>query len=183
MRNRHLSLRVLFVTFFREKKVEKLCCSTLLLLRGERAFDFASLSLSLAFSFAKKNTLECSFVVYRLSDCVWWCCAFALASYVCFLFGSGEGAFFPFMYRRRAIYVLPHTKAKLSSLLNLFLQILSRSWWWRWRSRRSADFSQTLTLALRRYFPLLLTTNNTPTQRRDIYIYIHNNAAFPRAIP
>ena len=55
-----------------------------------------SLSLSLAFSFAK-NTLECSFVVYRLSDCVWWCCAFAFASYVCFLFGSGEGAFFPFI--------------------------------------------------------------------------------------
>ena len=95
MRKRHLSLRVLFVTFFREKKVE-LCCSLQLLLWGERAFDFASLSLSLAFSFAKKNTLECSFVVYRLSDCVWWCWSkFAFASYVCFLFGEGEGAFFP----------------------------------------------------------------------------------------
>ena len=45
MRKRHLSLRVLFVTFFREKKVE-LCCSLQLLLWGERAFDFASLSLS-----------------------------------------------------------------------------------------------------------------------------------------
>jgi hypothetical protein len=72
-----------FVTFFREKKVE-LCCSTLLLLRGERAFDFASLSLSLAFSFAKKNTLECSFVVYRLSDCVWWCGLCLVVLRVCF---------------------------------------------------------------------------------------------------
>ena len=79
-----------FVTFFREKKVE------LLLFFKKRLYCGASASLSLAFSFAK-NTLERSFVVYRLSDCVWWCCAFAFASYVCFLFGSGEGAFFPFI--------------------------------------------------------------------------------------
>lgn len=77
-----------FVTFFREKKVE--FCSS------KTTYCGASASLSLAFSFAK-NTLERSFVVYRLSDFVWWCCAFAFASYVCFLFGSGEGAFFPFI--------------------------------------------------------------------------------------
>ena len=77
-----------FVTFFREKKVE--FCSS------KTTYCGASASLSLAFSFAK-NTLERSFVVYRLSDCVWWCCAFAFASYVRFLFGSGEGAFFPFI--------------------------------------------------------------------------------------
>jgi len=53
-----------FVTFFREKKVE--FCSS------KTTYCGASASLSLAFSFAK-NTLECSFVVYRLSDCVWWC--------------------------------------------------------------------------------------------------------------
>lgn len=33
---------------------------------------------------------------------------------------------------------------------------------------------------LLRYFPLLLNTN---TNTKKIYIYIHNNAAFPRAIP
>ena len=54
-----------FVTFFREKKVEFV--SSL-----KRLYCGASASLSLAFSFAK-NTLECSFVVYRLSDFVWWC--------------------------------------------------------------------------------------------------------------
>ena len=55
-----------FVTFFREKKVE-FCSSKTTVLWGD-----SRVSLSLAFSFAK-NTLECSFVVYRLSDCVWWC--------------------------------------------------------------------------------------------------------------
>ena len=79
-----------FVTFFREKKVE--FCSSLKrrTLWGERV----SLSGVL---FREEYPLECSFVVYRLSDCVWWCCAFAFASYVCFLFGSGEGVFFPFI--------------------------------------------------------------------------------------
>ena len=45
-----------FVTFFREKKVE-LCCSTKLLLWGERAFDFASLSLSLWRSLSRRRIL------------------------------------------------------------------------------------------------------------------------------
>ena len=84
-----------FVTFFREKKVE-FVSSLKRLYCGASARSTLCLSLSLAFSFAK-NTLECSFVVYRLSDFVWWCCAFAFASYVRFLFGEGEGAFFPFI--------------------------------------------------------------------------------------
>ena len=85
-----------FVTFFREKKVE-FVSSLKRLYCGASARSTLCLSLSLAFSFAK-NTLECSFVVYRLSDFVWWwCCVFAFASYVCFLFGEGEGAFFPFI--------------------------------------------------------------------------------------
>ena len=33
--------------------------------------------------------------------------------------------FFPLCIEEELFYVLPHTKAKLSSLLNLFLQILS----------------------------------------------------------
>ena len=130
-----------FVTFFREKKVE--FCSS------KTTYCGASASLSLAFSFAK-NTLERSFVVYRLSDCVWWwwskfggvaclllrrTCAFSLVVV--------KVLFFP-LYRRRATYVLPHTKAKLSSLFTLFLQILSFLVV-KVASRRRADFSQTLT--------------------------------------
>ena len=139
-----------------------------------------SLSLSLAFSFAKKNTLECSFVVYRLSDCVWWCCAFAFASYVCFLFGSGEGAFFPFMYRRRAIYVLPHTKAKLSSLLNLFLFLVLGG---EGGVREEAQIFLKRSRSLSDDIFLCFLPPTTHQHKEDIYIYIHNNAAFPRAIP
>ena len=117
-----------FVTFFREKKVE--FCSS------KTTYCGASASLSLAFSFAK-NTLERSFVVYRLSDCVWWwwskfggvaclllrrTCAFSLVVV--------KVLFFP-LYRRRATCTATHKSKALTSLLNLFLQILSFLvvWW------------------------------------------------------
>ena len=131
-----------FVTFFREKKVEFV--SSL-----KRLYCGASASLSLAFSFAK-NTLERSFVVYRLSDCVWWwwskfggvaclllrrTCAFSLVVV--------KVLFFP-LYRRRATCTATHKSKALTSLLNLFLQILSFLVV-KVASRRRADFSQTLT--------------------------------------
>ena len=130
-----------FVTFFREKKVE--FCSS------KTTYCGASASLSLAFSFAK-NTLERSFVVYRLSDCVWWwwskfggvaclllrrTCAFSLVVV--------KVLFFP-LYRRRATCTATHKSKALTSLLNLFLQILSFLVV-KVASRRRADFSQTLT--------------------------------------
>ena len=92
-RKRHVSPRpFLLITFFREKKVE------LLLFFKKRLYCGASASLSLWRSLSRRILSERSFVVYRLSDCVWWCCAFAFASHVRFLFGSGEGAFFfPFI--------------------------------------------------------------------------------------
>ena len=131
--------------------------------------------------FLFRRILCCSFV-YRLTDFVWWWWSFGgvecllLLSMCAFsLVVVKVKLFFP-LYRRRAIYVLPHTKAKLSSLLNLFLQILCRSWWCRWRSRRRADFSQTLTRSLTIFS---FASYHQHQHKEEIY----NNAAFPRAIP
>ena len=131
-----------FVTFFREKKVE--FCSS------KTTYCGASASLSLAFSFAK-NTLERSFVVYRLSDCVWWWWWSKFGGVACLLLRRTcafslvvvKVLFFP-LYRRRATCTATHKSKALTSLLNLFLQILSFLVV-KVASRRRADFSQTLT--------------------------------------
>ena len=69
--------------------------------------------------FREEYPLERSFVVYRLSDCVWWSfgrlVVFAFASYVCFLFSSGEGAFFPFMYKEELLWSV-HCHARKRSI-------------------------------------------------------------------
>ena len=123
-----------FVTFFREKKVE--FCSS------KTTYCGASASLSLAFSFAK-NTLECSFVVYRLSDCVWCVERLLLRRTCAFSLVVVKVLFFP-LYRRRATCTATHKSKALTSLLNLFLQNLSFLVV-KVASRRRADFSQTLT--------------------------------------
>ena len=88
--------------------------------------------------------------------------------------------FFP-LYRRRAICTATH-KSKALISLESFSSNLSFVLGGEGGVREEAQIFLKRTLSrLLRYFPLLLTTNNTNTKKR--YIYIHNNAAFPRAIP
>ena len=97
-----------FVTFFREKKVEFVSLKRLTLW-GERV----SLSGVL---FREEYPLERSFVVYRLSDCVWWWFGRLLLRRTCaFSLVKVKVLFFPLCIEEE-LHVLPHTKAKLSHL-------------------------------------------------------------------
>ena len=164
------SLRVLFCYFFSWKKGRKfLFFKKRLLLCG------ASASLSLAFSFAK-NTLERSFVVYRLSDCVWWCCAFAFASYVrYFSLVVVKVLFFPLCIEEELFCTATHKSKALISLYSFSSNSLSFLVV-KVASRRSADFSQTLTRSLTIFS---FASYHQHQHKEEIY----NNAAFPRAIP
>ena len=110
-----------FVTFFREKKVE-FVSSLKRLYCGASARSTLCLSLSLAFSFAK-NTLECSFVVYRLSDFVWWWFGRLLLRRTCaFSLVKVKVLFFP-LYRRRALCTATHKSKALISVLFLVVKV------------------------------------------------------------
>ena len=158
-----------FVTFFREKKEELLPLLKTTVLWGERV----SLSGVL---FREEYPLERSFVVYRLSDCVWWCCAFAFASYVRFLFGSGEGAFFPLCMKKSYVYC--HTQ-KQSSLISLesFSSNLSFVLGGEGGVRDEAQIFLKRSRSLSDDIFLCFLTQHQ--HKEEIY----NNAAFPRVIP
>ena len=119
-------LRVLFCYFFSWKKgrIRKtfLNCGA----RVQRFSLWHSLSFFLSLS---ENNLLC--VLYRPTDFVWWSrvVEYLLLLSICFLFGSGEGAFFPYKRRAYVLCVYYHTQ-KLSSLwISFFFFKFCRSWW------------------------------------------------------
>ena len=180
MRKRHLSLRVLFVTFFREKKVE-LCCSLQLLLWGERAFDFASLSLSLWRSLSRRRILS-----NALSWCTVWVTVFGgvgqsllLRRTCAFSLVKVKVLFFP-LYRRRA-FMYCHTRKQSSHLSWIFFFCLVLGGEGGVRDEAQIFLKRSHSLSDDIFLCFLPST--THQHKEEIYIYIYNNAAFPRAIP